>query len=1412
MSEKKFEIALEKQLELFRTAGEWSDLVAYLTGLEGILKINKYSRIPKPYLLYKRLNQCLNPALPAGVHMKALGVYKIVISKISSENLLNEIDVLSLGLFTFYSHSNLTSIPNYMEVVKKIIETLGDKTIKICKKLIFGIIMGLEEENSEQYIMTQQILNILELRLGRGVILKNVWEVMGQCTDLVPGCLVYILKAEGGCRAMEGEECLLSRGFVSALKAKEIVTIRKSFDLFYSYKVEGLDLKNNEIDVAVAILNLFLVKEISLVKRIQMWITEMMKKETGVDEIYTALCRIFHGSPSAYFKILMAIRQNIEEASAILKRSLVWTISIIDTRNSADITAFFKVLDKRIVWEVFSEDLLDTGLIDKAISHSLLDEHSQAHELPLIAAKCIEAEIYPYHWAELLSPSPDAYRSIWEAVEKKISAPSDDALLLIDFFLSINISEESLEMYKKSVEVIMATFMKYWEQIAHSKAVHYMIIKSLRRITVEYKMSHEECAALYDSAVVCPEVFWLYDSWTAGNLQKILINRIVYNDSTVRHVLEEAEELRLAFYLVENCENAKLDSNFICFLISFCESHSYMVRQKAQSFCRRIRAHAGILTNIYAHLNNPIEREIKEKVILLECDYHRILFGLQILASMVKYSDSFQYYLKNEETFPEESDVFNVTDLSEQFVGVSEASRPGMGVFFLVLMYATSEHAEVRGKEQKYIQEIEEMSVKILKYFFCFVNFLRQPITFREDFVCKLLQRSKTEQAITSTMTIAAMAGLDAYYDCISEIYRETEEIRYPLIKYCISKNQINLLLILVKAICDLVAEDEQNEMHQLEYILQHSFNLKGYRSICKRGHGHMDEQKIAAGQPAKLFNVLDKSREADGSHWRQKQDNKCSCGLENMKVENEGAVTLLISYLLDLFTHINEQTNKKANRAVGMLQKDSQNLKTLRKYFTSIQKLFTQLLSEGLIGKYSECSNISFINAIDGKIESEVFASVVRVTSTLSQDKYKMLKRWIEVSPNRSVFESAHIFGAISMIIVQAKTKPKDTDLLWFFTVFFKKVFSQEGIDLSVKALDACVIFGFRLGTKKILDIAEINEKCQELSELLRIVKSIISSAIKKNYLLDLSSVWSSLVFPCFKLPPDHALYKNALETAKELVQMPENNRQWKKDFYEYLLSDRFFKDNAQNIRYKIEIGSFLVDSDRILDLISRANTTAGFFVRESDILLKASLIKRLRYMILCAPFAEYVQNAPGIFSLISEIFSSSSNTSVCLLSEAYALCRALCIKMPVNTLINMWPITISEAISALSSGLNTNDEISVAYAALQFLDLVASLNYPETIEFRWLVEGLSELKGPRIHLLEHPPLKDERSSEHESGLRDGISYRVPCRVKLAEKSKQAITKAISKVSEHHKNQKHCTEIDSAVFFDSLADDFPEI
>lgn len=1410
MNEKKFESSLEKQLELFRTATEWSDLVAYLTGLEGILKVNKYSRIPKVHLLYKRLNQCLNPALPAGVHMKALGVYKIVISKISQENLSKEIGILSLGLFTFYSHSNLTSIPNYIEVVKKIVEALGTKSEKICKSLIFGVIMGLEEENTEQYHMTMEVINMLEAQLGKSHILKTVWRVMGECTDLVPGCLAYIVKAEGERHRMKREPYLLSRGFVSGLKVKDTITIRKSFDLYYAYRAEGIFVQTdeNQIDVSVGILSLFLMKEISLVKRIQAWITEVMKEEGGLEGIFNALCKVFSDSVTSYFKILVGIRQNVEESRVILKESIVWALRIIEQNEEPEIKAFFKVIDARIVWEIFTTAPVEIDLIDKAIQHGLLDEQAQTDELPLVVSNCIRGGIYPYKWIGMTKPSAEGYRRIWEAAEERIEESPEEDLLITDLFLSIGLGEEIREIYTEAVGKILRIITGYWKSIRIDRSVHYTIIEIMKKIGIKIDITEIECNLLYNSAAECPEVFWAYDEIVGRRLQDVLIDRILYRNGQIRNLLEDASGLRLAFYLCENYSTDQLNSKFVCFLVSFCESHSYSVRKRAQSVCDRIGDPGGVVLSIFRYLNDLSERKVGEKIVLFGCDYYRILFGLQILKNMIKYSGTFRSYLKKKKHEKNE-----ILDLNEQFIKTKNNENISTELFLLVLMYCTSEYAEREECAQECIAEIEEMSINILQSFFTFNLFGDASVTFKENFVYKLIDRSITTQNIINSIRIAALMDLEAYDECVCMKYIESKSLRKPLIEYCIKEKQHRLLMELVQVICKLIENNEQNEMAHLEYILQHSFNLtRKENRLCAKLYSDKNIRSnektglIRKSKNTKSFFVVS-SKEIIHSEEGKAQieiypgesTDECICGTAYGHITDENMILTLIDLLFDLFIGID--TKIQLEKETGMKIKHKNNIKVLQEYFTSIFKLFSQLLSEGMILKYSKVEHIRLIRAIEPEIELDLFSLVLRVTCSHNGCKYKLLREWICVAEDVSLFDSFQIFGAISMILAQAKTKKMDRDLLWFFAAFFEGTQAKEGVDLGEKGIELCNIFGYRLGFKKMAEVSEISEKSLEISELLKITESIILSAVSKNCMLDLSNTWTSLILPCYKLPYDHPLHRQSLVASKALVQMPEI-RQWKKDFYEYMLTDKFFKDTLEHVRYKAEIESFLVDSDKIVDLLSRATNT-GFFIRDSDIVLKVSLIKRLRFMILCAPFGEYGQNAPGIFSFLSEVFSGSSNVYPSLIIEAFSLCQALCIKIPVDMLINMWPIAISEAIGALSSEKTAKSEVEVGCAALLFLDLVASLDYPETVEFTWLVERLPEL------IFTEYSAYDEIERDLYSGEKE---IRIPCRPRLDPLTRDSLNAAVVSVSIHHKKQKHYTRTDSRVVVDLLISDFPEI
>lgn len=73
---KSYVSAVEKSLKNFESSTEWADLISSLGKLKKVLQsFPKYNYIPKRVSVCKRLAQCLHPALPSGVHLKALEVY-----------------------------------------------------------------------------------------------------------------------------------------------------------------------------------------------------------------------------------------------------------------------------------------------------------------------------------------------------------------------------------------------------------------------------------------------------------------------------------------------------------------------------------------------------------------------------------------------------------------------------------------------------------------------------------------------------------------------------------------------------------------------------------------------------------------------------------------------------------------------------------------------------------------------------------------------------------------------------------------------------------------------------------------------------------------------------------------------------------------------------------------------------------------------------------------------------------------------------------------------------------------------------------------------------------------------------------------------------------------------------------------
>lgn len=110
----------------------------------------KYPVVPKKVTIGKRLAQCLHPALPSGVHLKALDTYDIIFKCIGTPRLAHDLFVYSAGLFPLMGHAAMNVKPALLAVYEKHFTQLGKQVKPGLNGLLLGLLPGLEE-GSEYY-------------------------------------------------------------------------------------------------------------------------------------------------------------------------------------------------------------------------------------------------------------------------------------------------------------------------------------------------------------------------------------------------------------------------------------------------------------------------------------------------------------------------------------------------------------------------------------------------------------------------------------------------------------------------------------------------------------------------------------------------------------------------------------------------------------------------------------------------------------------------------------------------------------------------------------------------------------------------------------------------------------------------------------------------------------------------------------------------------------------------------------------------------------------------------------------------------------------------------------------------------------------------------------------------------------
>uniref|UniRef100_G1KMI2 DOP1 leucine zipper like protein B n=1 Tax=Anolis carolinensis TaxID=28377 RepID=G1KMI2_ANOCA len=167
--------AIDKALRNFESSSEWADLISSLGKLNKALQSNlKYSLLPRRLIISKRLSQCLHPALPSGVHLKALETYEIIFKIIGTKWLAKDLFLYSSGLFPLLANAAMSVRPVLLGLYEKYFIPLQKSLLPSLQAFLIGLLPGLEE-GSEIYERTDALLVKLSLVIGKEVFYSALW-------------------------------------------------------------------------------------------------------------------------------------------------------------------------------------------------------------------------------------------------------------------------------------------------------------------------------------------------------------------------------------------------------------------------------------------------------------------------------------------------------------------------------------------------------------------------------------------------------------------------------------------------------------------------------------------------------------------------------------------------------------------------------------------------------------------------------------------------------------------------------------------------------------------------------------------------------------------------------------------------------------------------------------------------------------------------------------------------------------------------------------------------------------------------------------------------------------------------------------------------------------------------------------
>ncbi|KAJ8674892.1 hypothetical protein QAD02_010678 [Eretmocerus hayati] len=350
--------AVDKALKNFEYTSEWADLISALGKLNKVLLSHmKFPVIPRRIKISKRLAQCMHPALPSGVHLKALETYDIIFKCMGTNRLSHELFIYSAGLFPLLGNAAMNVRPLLLTVYETHFVPLGERLRPGLSGFLSGVLPGLEE-GSDHFERTNSLLEKVCEGVGSEHFYTCLWDCLASNSGIRLPAILFALSHFNKRLPMEDQRYIMGTNvdiMVTALCAgvqdNSVLVQRSALDLLLiGFPVHNSQLSRNEmVNVLTAALTTILRRDMSLNRRLFAW---LLGTEVNMSILKKKVDPATAESSAAYFDTY---------SKNMLIDAIKSTLKSICVENPQDLRPYrilISLLDKPDIGPIILDDIL----------------------------------------------------------------------------------------------------------------------------------------------------------------------------------------------------------------------------------------------------------------------------------------------------------------------------------------------------------------------------------------------------------------------------------------------------------------------------------------------------------------------------------------------------------------------------------------------------------------------------------------------------------------------------------------------------------------------------------------------------------------------------------------------------------------------------------------------------------------------------------------------------------------------------------------------------------------------------------------------------------------------------------------------------------------------------------------------